>query len=292
MTGFARVRRTLAAGDLVLSIKSVNHRGLDLHFRLAPDLDSFESALRSAVRRRVARGHLDIHAAWDRRASDGASGLNLPLLEAWLAAFREAAREGGISATPDLNAALRIPGMFGGPAPAEPSPEIERELVAAAEEALEMLNGFREREGAAIAQDIRRRCESISGLAAQIESIRSRAAAAFHARLKERLEELLRPAAIDPQRLAQEAALAVERSDISEELLRLQVHTRQAAELAASGGEIGKKLDFLLQEMNRETNTLLSKTAALGEIGLQITDLALAAKGEIDKIREQSLNLE
>jgi len=125
-----------------------------------------------------------------------------------------------------------------------------------------------------------------------MEKIRSKATQAFQKRLKERLADLLRGAVMEPQRLAQEAALLADRSDISEELVRLRTHAAQLEKLLTSIGEIGKRLDFLLQEMNRESNTILSKTGGLGELGLTITDLALAAKSEIDKIREQSLNLE
>jgi uncharacterized protein (TIGR00255 family) len=125
-----------------------------------------------------------------------------------------------------------------------------------------------------------------------MEKIRSKATPAFQKRLKERLADLLRGAVMEPQRLAQEAALLADRSDISEELVRLRTHAAQLDKLLNSAGEIGKRLDFLLQEMNREANTVLSKTGGLGDLGLTITDLALSAKSEIDKIREQSLNLE
>jgi len=103
---------------------------------------------------------------------------------------------------------------------------------------------------------------------------------------------LLRGASLEPQRLAQEAALLADRSDISEELIRLKTHASELEQLIRAGGEVGKKLDFLLQEMNREANTILSKTGGLGDLGLTITERALAVKSEIDKIREQSLNLE
>jgi uncharacterized protein (TIGR00255 family) len=164
--------------------------------------------------------------------------------------------------------------------------------VAALEEALDALNRFREREGGEMAAEIMERCAAIRQGVGRMEEIRSGAVPAFHKRLQERLTELLRAAAIEPQRLAQEAALLADRSDISEELIRLKTHAGELAQLVRAGGEIGKKLDFLLQEMNRETNTILSKTGGLGELGLTITELALAAKSEIDKIREQSLNLE
>ncbi len=133
---------------------------------------------------------------------------------------------------------------------------------------------------------------AVCDLAAQMEKIRSSATRAFQKRLNERLRELLRGAGIEPQRLAQEAAMLAERSDISEELVRLKTHAAQLEKLLDADGEVGKRLDFLLQEMNREANTILSKTGGLGRLGLTITDLALAAKAEIDKIREQSLNLE
>ena len=114
----------------------------------------------------------------------------------------------------------------------------------------------------------------------------------FQKRLREKLSDLLHSAGLDPQRLAQEAAILADRSDIAEELVRLRTHTEQLEKMLAAGGEVGKRLDFLLQEMNREANTVLSKTGGLGDLGLTITDLALAAKSEIDKIREQALNLE
>jgi uncharacterized protein (TIGR00255 family) len=174
----------------------------------------------------------------------------------------------------------------------EPDPSLEQALLEATGEALDLLNGFREREGAAMAAEMRARCASVCDLAAQMEKIRSRATQAFQKRLNERLRELLRGAGIEPQRLAQEAALLAERSDISEELIRLKTHAAQLEKLLDASGEVGKRLDFLLQEMNREANTILSKTGGLGDLGLTITDLALAAKAEIDKLREQSLNLE
>jgi uncharacterized protein (TIGR00255 family) len=154
------------------------------------------------------------------------------------------------------------------------------------------LNRFREREGGAMAAEMCERCTSLGGLVAKMEQIRTRATTAFQKKLEERLRDLLHGAALDPQRLAQEAALLAERSDISEELVRLKTHALHLEKLLNADGEVGKRLDFLLQEMIRETNTILSKTGGLGDLGLTLTDLALAAKAEIDKMREQSLNLE
>jgi uncharacterized protein (TIGR00255 family) len=292
MTGFARVRKSVPGGEILVSIKSVNHRGLDMHFHMAAELDGFESAIRSAVKTKVARGHLQIHVQLNRTTAADSSSLNRPLLAAYLQAFREAASQFGGNSRPDLNAALRVPGMLQVAESEELDAGLEQPLVEATGEALDLLNRFREREGAAMSAEMHERCVSLCDLAEQMEKIRSRATPAFQKRLNERLRELLRGPGLEPQRLAQEAALLAERSDVSEELMRLKTHTAQLEKLLAAGGEIGKRLDFLLQEMNREANTILSKTGGLGDLGLTITDLALAAKAEIDKMREQSLNLE
>jgi uncharacterized protein (TIGR00255 family) len=291
MTGFAQARRTTPEGELVLSLKTVNHRGLDLHFHLPPELDAFETAIRDVVKAGVARGHVQLHVTLTRSAGGVQAALNRPLLGAYLAAFELARREFQLDGKPDLNTAFRIPGMFAAASP-ELDAGFEQTLKEVTSEALQALNQFREREGAEIAGEMRSRSEAIRRLAAEMEKIRFQATAAFQKRLKQKLSELLRGAGVEPQRLAQEAALLAERSDISEELARLRTHAAELEDLLEKGGEVGKKLDFLLQEMNRESNTVLSKTSGLGDIGLKITGLALAAKAEIDKIREQSLNLE
>jgi uncharacterized protein (TIGR00255 family) len=139
---------------------------------------------------------------------------------------------------------------------------------------------------------MRQRCRNIGHLVNRMDEIRAGALPAFLKRLREKLADLLHTTSIDPQRLAQEAAILADRSDIAEELVRLRTHAGQLDAILAGNGEVGKRLDFLLQEMNREANTVLSKTGGLGDLGLTITELALAAKSEVDKIREQSLNLE
>ena len=293
MTGFARVRKEIAEGEIVLSLKTVNHRGLDMHFHLPPELDAIENDIRTAIKSGVARGHVQIHIAFNRTVAAGAAPLNRALLAAYMSSFREAAELYGLPNQPDLNAAFRVPGMLStGDGNQELSEEVVEAISAAAREAVGALNVVREREGAATVSELRQRCAAICGLVTRMEEIRTGAVVAFQKRLKEKLADLLHGAGIDPQRLAQEAAVLTDRSDIAEELMRLRTHSGQLDAMLAAGGEVGKRLDFLLQEMNRETNTVLSKTGGLGDLGLTITDLALSAKSEIDKIREQSLNLE
>jgi uncharacterized protein (TIGR00255 family) len=292
MTGFARIRKEIPQGELIFSLKSVNHRGLDLHFHMPNELDSLENDVRAVIKSGVARGHLQIHCGITRTAASGAAPLNHPLLNAYMSAFREAAELYPVSGGPDLNSALRIPGMLATGEEEEPGEEVAKAILAAAGEAVAALNRVREREGAATAEEMRQRCRSICALVVRMEQIRAGAVGMFQKRLREKLADLLHGAGIEPQRLAQEAAILADRSDISEELMRLRTHAGQLEQMLNGEGEVGKRLDFLLQEMNRESNTVLSKTGGLGDLGLTITDLALSAKSEIDKIREQSLNLE
>jgi uncharacterized protein (TIGR00255 family) len=301
MTGFARVSRSTLFGELTLSIKTVNHRGLDMHFHMPSEFDGAEPALRAAIRKRVARGHIQVQVFFKRAAGPAAANvINEPLLHAWLEAFRDVAQRFGIESKPDLNQALRMPGMIEtgiGNIPAnnegnEGNASLETEVLALAASSIDELDAFRVREGEAIETEIRARAASLRELVRNMEEIRSRALPSFQRRLRDRLAEMLDIAQIDPARIAQEAAILAERSDIAEELVRLKTHADQTDSLLSAEGETGKKLDFLLQEMNREANTILSKTGGLGETGLTLTDLGLAAKAEIDRIREQSLNIE
>jgi uncharacterized protein (TIGR00255 family) len=294
MTGFARARRQLGDGELVISVKTLNHRALDVHVHAPSAADPFENAVRALVKSRLVRGHVEVRIALPPIAMNGnQAALNRTLLEGYLSAFRQAAAEHGLDAQPDLNAALRIPGMFGeADSAAEVPAGTEAAMLDALGAALDELNQFRAREGAEIAQEMCGHNVRLSALAEEMEKLRASAQEVFQNRLADRLKDLLKGVQFDPQRLAQEAAMLADRSDIGEELARLKIHTGQLAGLLEAGGESGKKIDFLLQEMNRETNTILSKTTGAGEIGLKITELALAAKAAIEKIREQSLNLE
>ena len=291
MTGFALVRRPLGDAELVLTLKSVNHRALDLHFHTGSEWDPYEAAMRALIKQEIVRGHVSVRISVDRPGSAGALSFDETRLAGYVAAFRSAAARYGIAGEPDLNAAFQVEGMLTGSVTDLPA-DTETVLLGLLQEGLRALNTFRAREGAEIAAILRKHNQAVRDAAERIEQIRGRALSAFHARLQERLGELLAGANVEPQRLAQEAAVLADRSDIGEEIARLGIHSRQLDELLNGGGEVGKKLDFLLQEMNRETNTILSKTSGVGEAGLGITELALAAKSDIEKIREQGLNLE
>jgi len=289
MTGYARLKRSTSVGEITVAVKSVNHRSLDLSVGLPGALDPFETAFRTALKRRLYRGHVEVRVSLERKG-EAAPPIDRRLLDAYIAAFRAAASEYGLSGEPDLNAALRMPGILAEAAAVEPSEALEGELVAALEAALDLLDRFREREGAGLADDIASRQARIAELASLIEPLRESVAAALRARVEERLADLTLK--LEPARVAQEAAVLADRSDIAEEIARLRIHSDELAKLIDKGGEVGKKLDFLLQEMQREANTILAKSANAGEAGMAITRLGLELKSEIEKIREQSLNIE
>jgi uncharacterized protein (TIGR00255 family) len=292
MTGFARVRVPTAAGEVTISLRSVNHRGLDLHFHTPPDFDPVEGKMRKRIGECLKRGHVDVRISVQRGVDRAAPQWNRALLATWLAAFEEARQNYGFDSRPDLNSALRVPGMLSATETEDLSPETETAILDGLDEALRQLNEVRAREGAETAATLRAIGARIGVAATGIESIRGGVTAALQSRLNERLAELLQGAAIDPQRVIQEAAVLADRSDVGEETTRLKIHSTRLEELLAAGGEIGKKLEFLLQEMHRETNTILSKSNAAGEAGREITRIALELKSEIERIREQSLNLE
>jgi uncharacterized protein (TIGR00255 family) len=290
MTGFAQVKGQINGKlNFSLSLKSVNHRFLDLHFRMPSESDALEMKLRRLLKEKVARGHVELTLSLDRGSSDGFA-LNRELVGGYVKAFREAAAELGLSAEPDLNVILRMPGAMDTASGALDS-ELEGAVMGQIEDALHRLNQMREEEGRGIERELRERMEHIQKASTGVERHRQAILQGYVERLRARMQELI-GAQVEPERLLQEAALLVDRSDIQEELVRLQTHIKHFLSLLDEKGEVGKKLDFLLQEMNREANTLLSKTSGLAGDALKITEMGLVMKSEIEKSREQVQNVE
>src|SRR5215475_3795249 len=302
MTGFAQVKGEIQQNGgspasaqpstrlgFTLSLKSVNHRFLDLHFRLPSGTDALEMQLRRLMKEKMARGHVEVSLSLERTSNDTFS-LNREIVGGYIAAFRAAAAEFSLAAEPDLNAVLRIPGALdaGGNSADE---EIEAAVMAKAGDVLDRLNQMREEEGRGISKELRERMTHLAEAARSVQQHRRTVLQNYSERLQSRLQELL-GSSIEKERILQEAALLVDRSDIQEEIVRLETHVQHFLGLLDQGGEIGKKLDFLLQEMNREANTLLSKTSGLAGEALKITEAGLAMKAEIEKSREQVQNLE
>jgi uncharacterized protein (TIGR00255 family) len=294
MTGFARVQvRVHDQLVYTLSVKSVNHRFLDIQLRLPSGLDALEMELRRALKDNLVRGHVELSLSVDRSIQQKA-GYNRELVAGYLDAFKAACEEFGLDGEPDLNAILRMPTALQSENRGngdEDLAALENSVLQQIGPLLEELKTMRAREGEALQAILRasldRLAEATDGVAALRPEVEKR--------YQERLTQRLLAATgneFNRQRLLEEVAVLVDRSDIAEELQRMTTHISHFRELLTGSGEVGKKLDFLLQEMNREANTLLSKTGGLGGKGTRITELGLAMKAEIEKAREQIQNVE
>jgi uncharacterized protein (TIGR00255 family) len=296
MTGYAQARTEKNGYAVRVSVKSVNHRFLDLKLRLPEGFDLYELRLRQILRDRIHRGHVEVHLTVDPAAAAPVQ-VHRELLHTYLRVAEEIRQQSAVAAEIDVVSLLRLPGVIAGLSVAVPEGEEEQERLGQALEiclfeALVKLDEMRRTEGRHLIEDLRLRLAQIGEHAEQVRRLASTLRPVFARRLEARLKELLGGINLDPARLAQEAALLAERGDISEELDRLRSHLQQFSKLLDGAGEMGKKLDFLLQEMHREANTLLSKTPGVDSEALAITGLALEIKAEIEKLREQVQNIE
>ncbi|MGJ3233207.1 MAG: YicC/YloC family endoribonuclease [Oceanicaulis sp.] len=287
MTGFGRADRAGEFGRIEVEARSVNGKGLDVRLRLAAGLEAIEPALREMIKARFSRGSVNIAVSYS--APEGAAGVVID--EDRLKAYAEAAKrlsDAGLAAPASAGELMALKGVIASE-DAEALVEPETLAAAALEAAGEALGGLqqaREDEGAALAGVLEEHL-------AEIESLREEAAAsaaalpeAIRDRVKAKFDELL-PSSLDPDRLAQEAAAIAVKADVREELDRLKAHIDSARQLLAGGSPVGRKLDFLSQEFNREANTLCSKAADPA-----LTRAGLAMKAAVDRLREQVQNVE
>lgn len=289
MTGFGR---GAAAGEnfsVGVDLKTVNNRFLDIHLRLGTELSAYEAQVKRRISTRLSRGRVDASITLER-TGEVAYELNRPLIAGYISALRAMQQEFEIAGEPDINVLARLPGAM------QPVRDgIDEKMVAGVEqaidEALEELEQMRQREGEALAAEMHSRLDEISQQVPIIEAAAGGLAENYRARLQKKIAELLsrdtQGVEVDPGRLAQEVAYLADRSDISEEIARLKSHLGQFSEALDGEGETGKRLDFLLQELNREANTVLSKST-----DLLIKDAALLIKGAVEKLREQVQNVE
>jgi uncharacterized protein (TIGR00255 family) len=294
MTGYSRVEAEDAGLALSVAIRSTNHRFLDAQVRLPAGFDALDPVVRRLLKEQVARGHVEISIGL---VSGGLTELQLDrrLLAAYVATYQVLQREFGTAAEPDLMQLMRVPGLVvtsdGEKAPEELE-RIRQMVERVVAEALEKLNEMRVQEGESLERDLRARLGRLEALRAGVSKLAEKVPQHYQQRLESRLHDLAASVEIDGARLAQEVAYLASRSDITEELTRFQSHLDQVRQLLKGNSEVGKKLDFLLQEMNREANTLLSKTTDVPEVGLKITRQAIEMKTEIEKLREQAQNIE
>jgi uncharacterized protein (TIGR00255 family) len=302
MTGFARHRgRVNESLGWTLVLKAVNHRFLDLHMRMPAGSEALEMQLRRQLKSAILRGHLEVTFTIER-ASQHQVELDHALVAGYIAAFRAAATEHRLRETPSLQAILQLPGAFrsnaqGGNSNGSADVRtaemelIEASVLEALPEAVSALQKMRAQEGSAMAAELAAIADRVMAFVDRVTELHGPMQTAHFERTSARIAALLGGAA-DRERLLQEAALLADRSDVSEELARLRAHVEHFRQMLGEGGELGKKLDFLLQEMNREANTMLSKTAGIAGAGTQVTEIGLGLKAEIEKAREQVQNLE
>ncbi|MCA1575957.1 MAG: YicC family protein [Acidobacteria bacterium] len=289
MTGYGKA---MVAGDdfsVSVDLKTVNNRFLDIHLRVGAELASLEPGIKKRINSRLTRGRVDVTISVERTAQM-VYELNRPLIAGYVNALKQLQQDFQIGGELDINVLARIPGALQ-PARNGIDERIVKALEAAVDQALDELEKMREQEGEALKSELRERVKKIETLVPVIEASAAGLAEAYRVRLQKRIGELLNRGGqvveIDPARLAQEVAYLADRSDVSEEMVRLRSHLTQFQEALDAPGEAGKMLDFLLQELNREANTTLSKSTDLA-----IKEAGLAIKAEVEKLREQVQNVE
>jgi len=294
MTGYSKAQGEEGGYSLSVSIRGTNHRFLDVQVRFPSALESMDPLLRRLVKHHIKRGHVEVTVSFEQPGSAELL-LDRKLLAAYVAAYRTLCQEFGSASEPDLVALLRFPGLAT-PGNGAISPQdlehLRRLLESVTTEALERLNEMRAREGEDLGRDLKARLARLESLTDSVASLAERLPKLYQHRLEGCLRELMGNTELDAARLATEVAYLASRSDTTEELTRFRSHVAQVKQLLAESPEVGKKLDFLLQEMNREANTLLSKTTDLPEVGLEVARLAIEMKSEIEKLREQAQNIE
>jgi uncharacterized protein (TIGR00255 family) len=289
MTGYGKA---MVAGDdfsVSVDLKTVNNRFLDIHLRVGSELASLEPTIKKRITSRLSRGRVDVSISLDR-TGQMIYELNRPLIAGYVNALKQLQEDFDIGGELDINVLARIPGALQ-PARNGIDDRVIEAVEQAVDQALDELQKMREQEGEALKKELRERCQKIKSLVPTIEASAAGLADAYRLRLQKRIGELLNRGGqvveIDPARLAQEVAYLADRSDVSEEMVRLRSHLAQFQEALDAGGEAGKMLDFLLQELNREANTTLSKST-----DLSIKEAGLAIKAEVEKLREQVQNVE
>jgi len=288
MTGFGRAAASADGRELTVELKSVNHRYLDLSFRMPRIVSFIEDALRAKLGELLFRGHVDVFVDYKNTRSDAGKVLiDEALLGAYLEAARAAGRKFGLLDDITLSAAMRLPDVFDVEKADEDREAVVALAVTAVTDACAQLRAARAQEGARLALDLRARLDTIEGIASAIAERAPKVVEDYRARLEERIAAIVAAVDVDRARLATEVALFADKASIDEELVRLKSHIVQMRELLASDDAVGRRLDFVVQELNREFNTIGSKANDAA-----ISQNVILGKAEIEKIREQVQNIE
>jgi uncharacterized protein (TIGR00255 family) len=289
MTGFGRGTASENKFSINVELKTVNNRFLDVNLRLPGELQSLETTIKKLISGRLARGRVEVNLQYDR-GDEVRFELNRPLIAGFLAAMKEMQEEFSLAGEPDLNVIARLPNIVT-TTKEEPGKDFLVAVEIAFAKALDDLDVMRAKEGEGLAADLSSLLNSIEQRLPAIERESASVGDEYQQRLTKRIGEMLAKSdsqiEIDQARLAQEVAYLSERADISEEIARLKTHIEHFRSIMAEVRDVGKRLDFLTQELNREANTIASKTN-----NMVIKENALGIKSEIEKIREQVQNVE
>ncbi|PZR06321.1 MAG: YicC family protein [Archangium gephyra] len=288
MTGFGSGTATAGSESLTVEIRSVNHKFCEVKVRVPRELSALEPTLVKLVKDRVARGAIDVTVRRAARTSTGVvPQVDLPLAKEYLRAWRELGKELGLGESVSIRDIATSLNVIRLEEPQLPLEDANKAVEAALVIAIEQLHRMREKEGVALKADLSNRLGLVATWVKEVQALAPKAIEAYRARLSERIAELSQGLAVDPQRLAQEVAFFAERTDVAEEMTRLDSHLVQFEELLRSKEPSGRKMDFLVQEMHREVNTTGSKSQH-ADISARVMQL----KAELERVREQVQNVE
>ena len=288
MTGYGRAVETVNGREFTVELRSVNNRYLDCSVRIPRMLSFAEDAVKQAVKQAVSRGKVDVFISLRSEGGEEAKiTLNTTVLEGYLAAMRQMVAEHGVADDISVSAVSRLPEVFIVEKPEVDEEQLLADLMQVVAKALEGYNAMRATEGQALDRDLRSRGETILQLVAQVEKGNAQTVVDYRARLEAKLKEVLENTAIDESRILTEAAIFADKVAVDEETVRLRSHLEQMNNMLTTGGAVGRKLDFLLQEMNREANTIGSKCT-----DVNLARIVVDIKAELEKIREQTQNIE
>ncbi|MGN1025312.1 MAG: YicC/YloC family endoribonuclease [Faecousia sp.] len=288
MTGYGRAVETVNGREFTVEVRSVNNRYLDCTVKLPRSLSFGEDAVKQAVKNTVSRGKVDVFVSV--RSEGGTEGkvtLNSSLAAGYAEAMRRMQAELQLPGDISLELIARMPEVFTVEKPEVDEEQLLKDLLSVADKAFAGYDAMRSREGQALENDLRSRGQTILSLVSQVEAGSAQTVADYRARLENKLREVLASTTIDESRILTEAAIFADKVAVDEETVRLRSHLEQMDAMLTAGGSVGRKLDFLLQEMNREANTIGSKCS-----DVRLARLVVEIKAELEKIREQTQNIE
>ena len=288
MTGYGRAVETVNGREFTVELRSVNNRYLDCTVKLPRALSFTEDAVKQAVKGAISRGKVDVFiSVRSEGAEDVKITLNTAMVEGYLGAMHQMAKDYGIREDISVSLLSRMPDVFTVDKPEVDEEQLLADLLSVVNQALERFDAMRSAEGRALENDLRSRGQTILSLVEQVEAGSGQTVADYRTRLENKLKEVLASTAIDESRILTEAAIFADKVAVDEETVRLRSHLDQMNNMLTTGGAIGRKLDFLLQEMNRESNTIGSKCS-----DVRMARIVVDIKAELEKIREQTQNIE